>query len=223
MGIASGWMVSRTACWCLTTRVTVWIVWRFRRKTWSSGSVSYTVHNARKGAVPPAVMYWRHMGLQSSSCSGVDLPVCVLKLFVLLLELEDYVGSVQVFVSLAAVMIDVGVLVAVCSAVFCILSSFCKRFWLTVVIALLLYSMVFVCSILYAMLRVSFVVLQLVVMSLFRSSKCDMKIHVYQCRWYHIPTVFTDVTTEGIYDWLFILRSGQLKHRVKFKSQQLRW
>ena len=158
------------------------------------------MHNARKGAVLPAVMYWRRLGVQPSSCSGVDLPVCVLKLFVLLLELEDYVGSVQIFMLVAAVVIDVGVLLVACSAVFCILSSFYKQFWLTVVIALLLYSVVFVCSILYAMLRVSFVVLQLVVMSLFRSSKCDMKIHVYQCRWYHIPTVFTGVTTKGIYD-----------------------
>jgi len=89
----------------------------------------------------------------------VDLPVCVLKMFVLLLELEDYLGSVLVFMSVAAVTIDMGVLVMVCSAVFCVLSSFCKQFWLTVVIAFLLYSMVFVCGILYAMLRVSFVVL----------------------------------------------------------------
>lgn len=130
----------------------------------------------------------------------MDLPVCVLKLFVLLLELEDYLGSLLVFMLVAAVMIDVGVLVVVCSAVFCILSGFCKQFCLTVVIALLLYSVVFVCSILYAMLRVSLVVLQLVVMSLFGSSKFDMKIHVYQCRWYHIPTIFTAVTTKGIYD-----------------------
>jgi hypothetical protein len=121
-------------------------------------------------------------------------------LFVLLLDLEDYLGSLLVFMLVAAVMIDVGVLVVVCSAVFCILSGFCKQFCLTVVIALLLYSVVFVCSILYAMLRVSLVVLQLVVMSLFGSSKFDMKIHVYQCRWYHIPTIFTAVTTKGIYD-----------------------
>jgi hypothetical protein len=110
------------------------------------------VHNARKGAVVPAVMYWRRLGVQSSSCSCVDLPVCVLKV-VLLLELEGYVGSLQVFMSVAAVVIDVGVLVVACSAVFCILSSLCKQFWLTVVIALLLYSLVYVCSFLYAMLR----------------------------------------------------------------------
>jgi hypothetical protein len=77
------------------------------------------------------------MGLQSSIYSGVDLPVCVLK-FVLLLELDDYLGSLPVFMLVAAVMTDVGVLVVVCSAVFCALSSFCKQFWLTVVIALLL-------------------------------------------------------------------------------------
>ena len=113
---------------------------------------------------------------------------------------EDYRGSLLVVMSVAAVLIDVDVLVVACSVVFCILSSFCKQFWLTIVIVLLLYSMIFVCSILYAMLRVSFVVLQLIVMGLFRSSKCHMKIHVYQCRWYHIPTVFTAVTTKGIYD-----------------------
>lgn len=126
---------------------------------WGSGSILYTVHNPRKGSVLSAVMYWRHLGCQSSSYSGVDLPVYVLKLFVLLLELEDYLGLVLVFMSVAAVTIDMGVLVVVCSAMFCILSSFCKQFWLTVVIAFLLYSMVFVCGILYAMLRVSFVVL----------------------------------------------------------------
>jgi hypothetical protein len=82
-------------------------------------------------------------------------------LFVLLLELEDYLGSLLVFMLVADVMLDVGVLVVVCSAVFCILSGFCKQFWLTVVIALLLYSMVFVGSILCAMLRVSWIVLQL--------------------------------------------------------------
>jgi hypothetical protein len=60
---------------------------------------------------------------------------------------------VQVFMLVAAVMIDVCVLVVACSAVFCILSSLCKQFWLTVVIALLLYSVVYICSILYAMLR----------------------------------------------------------------------
>jgi hypothetical protein len=80
----------------------------------------------------------------------------------------------DIFMSVAAVMIDMGVLVVARSAVFCILSSFRTQFWLTVVIALFLYSMVFVCSILCAMLRVSFVVLQLVVMSIFISSRCDM-------------------------------------------------
>jgi hypothetical protein len=99
----------------------------------------------------------------------VDPPVRVLKLLVLLLELEDYLGSVLVFMSVGAVMLGIGVLVVVCGVVFCILSSFCKQFWLTVVIAFLLYSTVFVCSILYAMLRVSFVVLQLVAMSIFIS------------------------------------------------------
>jgi hypothetical protein len=155
------------------------IMWRSRRKTWSSGSVSYTLNNARKVAVLPTVMHWKRLGPQFSSCRGVDLPVCVLKLFVLLLELEDYLGSLLVFMLLAAVMIDVGVPVVACCAVFCILSSFCKQFWLAVVIALLLYFVVFVRSILYAMLRVSFfVVLQLVVMSIFIRSRCDMKIYV---------------------------------------------
>jgi len=128
--------------------------------------------------------------------------VCALKFF-LLLELEDYLGSLLVFMSLASVMIDVGVLVVACCAVFCILSSFCRQFGLTVVIALLLYAVVLVCNILYAMLRVSFVVLQLVVTSIFVSSRCDMKIYVYQYRWYHIPTVFTAATKEFMADYLF--------------------
>lgn len=162
-------MVSRIDRRCVTTKVTVFIVWRSRRKTWSSGSVLCTVNNPRKGSVLSVVMYWRCAGLQSSSRGGVDPPVRVLKLLVLLLELEDYLGSVLVFMSVGAVMLGIGVLVVVCGVVFCILSSFCKQFWLTVVIAFLLYYTVFVCSILYAMLRVSFVVLQLVAMSIFIS------------------------------------------------------
>jgi hypothetical protein len=71
------------------------------------------------------------------------------------------------------------------------------------VIALSLYSVVLVCNILYAVLRVSFVVLQLVVTSIFVSSRCDMKIYVYLYRWYHIPTVFTAVTKEFMSDYLF--------------------
>jgi hypothetical protein len=36
-------------------------------------------------------------------------------------------------------------------------------------------------------------------------------IHVYQCRWYHIPTVFTAVTTRGIYGWIFCFKAVSAK------------
>ena len=71
--IASGYMVSGTAYWWLTTRFTVLNVWRSRRKTWSSGSVLYTVRNLRKGAFLSAVMYWR---LETTGYSLFQLQRC---------------------------------------------------------------------------------------------------------------------------------------------------
>lgn len=48
-------------------------VWRSRRKTWSSGSVLYTVRNLRKGAFLSAVMYWR---LETTGYSLFQLQRC---------------------------------------------------------------------------------------------------------------------------------------------------